>query len=131
MAHEDSIPIEARLEQLILGEGSDLFWVPKPKNNFEMDATLELAKALRSYERAFGLENTIQQLDLLRATARTLFRKNAAQTRMIEARREINAEAAAARAAGNEVLARSIEDRPTPDYPERESDELELGYYVK
>jgi len=125
--HDDNVPVGVRLDELILGKGSDIFWIPKPTNDEQLDATTELATALRRYERAFGLESTIQQLTLLRAAAVTIGRKNAAMLRLHEARREINAEAAAARKAGNETAAKAIEARPTPDYPERESDEREVG----
>jgi len=125
--HDDAIPLGVRLDELILGKGSDIFWIPKPTNSEQMEATLELAQSLRRYERAFGLESTIQQLTLLRAAAATIGRKNAATRRIHEARREINAEAAAARNAGNEAEAKAIESRPTPDYPQREADEREVG----
>ena len=125
--HEEAIPLEARLEHLIQGEGSDIFWAPEPATDEQVDAQCELSAALRKYERAFGLENTIQQLNLLRATATMIARKNAAQRRQIEARAAINAAAAEARAAGDEELARGFEAQPTPDYPEKDADERELA----
>ena len=125
--HDDATPMEARLEHLIQGEGADIFWVPEPATDAQVDAQCALSAALRQYERAFGLENTIQQLNLLRATATMIARKNAAQRRQIEARAEINAAAADARAAGDEELARGLEAQPTPDYPEKDADERELA----
>lgn len=126
--HEDAIPVEIRLSELIHGNGSDLFWLPKPTNDEQVAAEAALNTAVRNYERAFGTSNLLQQLDLLVATARVLDRKNAAQRRILEARSEINADAAAARKAGREAAAREIEAQPTPDYPELADDMRELGY---
>ena len=126
--HEDAIPVEIRLSELIHGNGSDLFWLPTPTNDEQVAAEAALSAAVREYERAFGTSNLLQQLDLLAATTRLLGRKNAAQRRILEARSEINAEAAAARKAGREAAAREIEAQPTPDYPELADDMRELGY---
>jgi hypothetical protein len=127
-AHEDAIPLDIRLEELICGDGSDLFWIPKATSDEQLRASGALSVALRNYERAFGTENTLNQLRLLLETTRTISVKNAAQRRMRDARSEINAEAAAARDAGDEALARQIESRPTPEYPGLADDMRELGF---
>jgi hypothetical protein len=126
--HEAAIPMEIRLEELISGEGSDLFWIPRPTNDEQIAAKIELSRAVRQYERAFGTESTLRQLVLLTQTTQTVSTKNAAMRRIREARAEINAEAAEARAAGDEAGARRIEDRPTPAYPGLDDDKRELGY---
>lgn len=127
-AHQAAIPMETRLADLILGEGSADFWAPQCVTEEQTEATIALATAVREYERVFGLMNTVQQLRLLTATANTIGRKNAAQRRMLEARAAINARAAAARVDGDERRAEEIEAEPTPDYPEKAEDERELGY---
>ena len=126
--HEDAIPVETRLIELISGNGSDLFWLPKAVTDEQIAAESALNAAVREYERAFGTSNLLQQLDLLAAATRLLTKKNAAQRRILDARAEINAAAAAARRAGNEARSREIEARPTPDYPGLADDMRELGY---
>lgn len=126
MARDDSTPLEVRLEELITGEQADIFWLPVARSDEQLRVQAALSTALVAYERAFGTENTIQQLDLLRVTTRAIARKNAAQRRILDARAQINADAAAAREAGNEDLAVEIESRPTPRYPQLDADLREL-----
>jgi hypothetical protein len=127
-AHEAAIPMDIRLEELISGDGSDLFWIPKPVTDEQFAASGALSQAVRAYEKAFGTESTLRQLALLLETTRTISVKNAAMRRIREARADINAEAARARAEGDEVNARRLEGLPTPEYPELADDMRELGY---
>lgn len=125
-----AMPLNLRLEEFIQGDEADLWWIPVVTNDEQAEATSDLQRSIARYERAFGLENTCQQLKLIIETGQALARKNAAMDRVIAARADINAEAAEARAQGDEEAARLIEGRPTPDYPQKADDERELGYDV-
>ena len=126
--HEAAIPVEIRLEELISGEGSEIFWIPKPTTDEQFAASGALSQAVRAYEKAFGTESTLRQLALLLETTQTISVKNAAMRRIREARADINAEAAALRQVGEEAAARDLEALPTPEYPELADDMRELGY---
>lgn len=121
-------PDDITLTEIITGQGADIFWLPECRTPEQREAKATLTLALHRFERAFGLDSTVQQLALFIATTKTIARKNAALRRAKAARADINTEAAAARRRGDEEQAKAIENMPTPHYPEKPSDEEELGY---
>lgn len=121
-------PDDITLSEIITGKGAEVFWLPQCRTSEQHEARANLSLALVRFERVFGLDSTMTQLALWIATTKTIARKNAALRRAKAARSDINLEAAAARRRGDEAGAVEIESRPTPDYPEKASDEQELGY---
>lgn len=121
-------PDHVALSELITGQGADVFWLPECRTDEQRTARAALTLALHGYERAYGIDSTLQQLRMFIASAVVLTRKNAAMDRVQAARADINLEAHRARREGKEALAREIEAQPTPDYPGKADDDRELGY---
>lgn len=127
---DDGKPDNITLSEVITGKGADIFWIPQCRSDEQYEAKAALSIALHGFERVFGLDATVQQIALWSATAQMIARKNAAQERILAARADINSEADRLDRQGMHLEARNMRARPTPDYPEKASDEAELGYAV-
>jgi hypothetical protein len=106
----ESMPLDVKLAALITG-GAEDFWLPQPDSDGQLVVVHDLGRAIAAFERAFGDEATVNQMAMCLTVAK-LHKK----------RREIKARVAAARE-GLDV------DQPTPDYPERATDDAWMRRY--